>query len=112
MKGFSRSNLFYIRKFYQFYTTASVQQDVGLNEIPTDINSAQQPVSLNKENSIQQVVGLNLNISSVPWGHHVVLLDKAKSVDEALFYLQQTIDDFIKITDTKGFSSIARFVKQ
>ncbi len=28
----------------------------------------------------------------IPWGHHVVLLDKAKSVEEALFYLQQTIE--------------------
>src|SRR5665647_27088 len=33
MKGFSRSNLFYIRKFYQFYSDSSVQQVVGLNEI-------------------------------------------------------------------------------
>jgi len=30
MKGFSRSNLFYIRKFYQFYSDNSVQQLVGL----------------------------------------------------------------------------------
>ncbi len=93
MKGFSRSNLFYIRKFYQFYASTSVQQLVGLNEIPTDIISVQQPVALNNENSIQQPVGLNLNIGSVPWGHHVVLLDKAKTVDEAMFYIQQTIEN-------------------
>lgn len=39
MKGFSRSNLFYIRKFYQFYSTTSVQQAVGLNEMLTDTHS-------------------------------------------------------------------------
>jgi len=93
MKGFSRSNLFYIRKFYQFYSSSSVQQLVGLNEIGTEIISVQQPVALNRENSIQQAVGLNLNIDSVPWGHHVVLLDKAKTADEALFYLHQTIEN-------------------
>ena len=65
MKGFSRSNLFYIRKFYQFYINASIQQSVGLS----------------------------LDMLSVPWGHHVVLLDKVKTVDEAIFYLQQTIEN-------------------
>jgi predicted nuclease of restriction endonuclease-like (RecB) superfamily len=91
MKGFSRSNMFYIRKFYQFYANTSVQQLVGLNEAASDTNSVQQPVALNNENSIQQPVGLNFDLLAVPWGHHVVLLGKAKSVDEALFYLQQTI---------------------
>ncbi len=93
MKGFSRSNLFYIRKFYQFYANTSVQQLVGLNETASDKNSVQQPVALNNENSIQQPVGLKFDMLSVPWGHHVVLLDKAKSVEEALFYLHQTIEN-------------------
>jgi predicted nuclease of restriction endonuclease-like (RecB) superfamily len=93
MKGFSRSNLFYIRKFYQFYATVSVQQVVGLNETSPDIISMQQPVALENESTVQQPVGFNLNILSIPWGHHVVLLDKAKSVVEALFYLQQTIEN-------------------
>lgn len=93
MKGFSRSNLFYIRKFYQFYSAASVQQPVGLNDIPADMSTVQQLVAPNLENSIQQVVGLNLDLLGMPWGHHVVLLDKIKSVDEAQFYLQQTIEN-------------------
>jgi predicted nuclease of restriction endonuclease-like (RecB) superfamily len=93
MKGFSRSNLFYIRKLYQFYATVSVQQVVGLNETSPDIISMQQPVALENESTVQQPVGFNLNILSVPWGHHLVLLDKAKSVDEALFYLHQTIEN-------------------
>ena len=56
MKGFSRSNLFYIRKFYQFYANTSVQQLVGLNEAASDTISVQQPAALNNENSIQQPV--------------------------------------------------------
>jgi len=93
MKGFSRSNLFYIRKFYQFYANTSVQQLVGLNETASDKNSVQQTVELEIQTSVQQPVGFNLNILGIPWGHHVVLLDKAKSVDEALFYLQQTTEN-------------------
>jgi predicted nuclease of restriction endonuclease-like (RecB) superfamily len=91
MKGFSKRNIFYCRKFYLFYAGASVQQPVALKEDKHGDVTVQQPVALNPD-SIQQPVGFNLNILSVPWGHHVVLLDKAKSPEEALFYLQQTIE--------------------
>jgi predicted nuclease of restriction endonuclease-like (RecB) superfamily len=93
MKGFSRSNLFYIRKFYQFYAGDSVQQAVGLKEEPAIEISVQQLAALSVEGSVQQAVGLNWNLFEVPWGHHVVLLDKAKTKDEALFYLQKTIEN-------------------
>jgi len=93
LKGFSRSNLFYIRKFYQFYAGVSVQQTVGLKESNLEENPMQQLVAPESEMSIQQSVGLNFDILSIPWGHHVVLLDKAKTVEEALFYLRQTIEN-------------------
>lgn len=92
MKGFSRSNLFYIRKFYQFYANTSVQQLVGLNEISFDINSEQQLVELNTD-SVQKPISLNSLLPSVPWGHHVVLINKLKDPEEALFYLHQTIEN-------------------
>jgi predicted nuclease of restriction endonuclease-like (RecB) superfamily len=93
MKGFSRSNLFYIRKFYQFYADTSGQQLVGLNESAFGKISVRQSVALETETTVQQPVGFNLNIVSIPWGHHVLLLDKVKSVDEAIFYLNQTIEN-------------------
>ena len=80
MKGFSRSNLFYIRRFYQFYApNPSVQQAVGLKDF-------------NPSDSVQQAVGLN-QLVAIPWGHHVVLINKAKDVEEALFYIQQVLEN-------------------
>jgi len=94
IKGFSRSNLFYMRKFYQFYSgEISVQQLVGLNENNTTEISVQQLVAPNLENSVQQVVGLTIGLFSVPWGHHVVIINKIKQLAEALFYIQQTIEN-------------------
>jgi predicted nuclease of restriction endonuclease-like (RecB) superfamily len=106
--GFSLRNLFYIRKFYQFYASNSVQQLVRLNEIDEKDNSmqqvvalkeieadsvsVQQAVALNNDSLIQQPVGLISTINSVPWGHHVQILNKVKDVTEATFYLQQTIE--------------------
>jgi len=92
IKGFSRSNLFYIRKFYQFYATSSVQQPVGLNENAGEIDSLQQAVAPGENSLVQQPVGLVTTIYSVPWGHHVLILDKVKEVTEATFYLRQTIE--------------------
>ena len=74
ISGFSRSNLFNIRKFYNFYSTISVQQPVGLKEI----------------NPIQRVDGLN-DLHLIPWGHHVVILDKTNTIEEAKFYIDETI---------------------
>jgi predicted nuclease of restriction endonuclease-like (RecB) superfamily len=93
MTGFSRSNLFYIRKFYKLYSSnVSVQQLVGLNETGIETDSVQQAVALNQKIPVQQAVGLSSILISVPWGHQVKLLDKIKDVDEAIFYLQQTIE--------------------
>lgn len=93
--GFSRSNLFSIRKFYQFYAAHLVQQLVGLDE-PNESSLLQQSTSQNypTENmySVQQPAGLSTALFQVPWGHHVLILNKIKDVSEALFYLQQIVE--------------------
>ncbi len=51
----------------------------------------QQRVALSVDPTIQQAVGFNI-ILGIPWGHHMLILDKVKSMEEALFYLHQTIE--------------------
>ncbi|MBW6491486.1 MAG: DUF1016 family protein [Lentimicrobium sp.] len=93
MKGFSKRNIFYFRKLYLLYAGSSVQQLAALKEEDTEEIPVQQPAALSVEASIQQAVGLNWDILGVPWGHHILLLDKTKTSDEALFYLQQIIEN-------------------
>jgi len=79
MKGFSRTNLFYIRKWYLFYSREreSVPQLVGqLSHVPP-LNSEQELVP--------QLVGL------IPWGHNREIVTKCSDVREALFYVSETI---------------------
>ncbi|OQP49015.1 hypothetical protein A4H97_29470 [Niastella yeongjuensis] len=79
--GFSRSNLFNICKFYKFYTNHSklVQQPVG--QLASDLTTS----------FIQQPVGLSpAMLGLIPWGHHIQIFTKCKSMEEALFYVQQT----------------------
>lgn len=64
MKGFSRSNLFFIRKWYLFYQSAS---DAAYYE------------------KVSQLV------RQIPWGHNREIIMKCKDITEAIFYVQETI---------------------
>lgn len=63
-KGFSPRNLRYVEKFYTLYKP--------------------------KLSIMQQLVA---QLSMVPWGHHVIIIDKCKNVDQALFFVQKTIEN-------------------
>jgi len=93
MKGFSKRNIFYFRKFYLFYAGSSVQQLAALKAENTEVIPVQQTAALSVETSVQQAVGLSWDILGVPWGHHMLVMDKTKTVEEALFYLQQTTEN-------------------
>jgi len=87
LKGFSSSNLYYIKQFYQFYS-------------PTLLDSRQHTENLqvadNKEDIIfQQLVGKleSHPVFQIPWGHQVQIFTKSKSIKEALFYVQKTIEN-------------------
>jgi predicted nuclease of restriction endonuclease-like (RecB) superfamily len=97
--GFSRSNLFAMRKFYQFYSQHLIENQNNKPDLATNSQLVQQVVGLiqKDENQIvQQVVG-QLQASSIlckiPWGHHNVILSKCKTIEEAEFYIKQTIQN-------------------
>ena len=86
--GFSRTNLKYIRKWYQFYSTIG-QQIVGQSQakqIYSESLNGQQPVGLLQAIDIEYPTILGL----IPWGHHIQIFTKTATVDEALFYVRQT----------------------
>ena len=102
IKGFSKRNLFSIRKFYLFFSGDSVQQLVALKTENQSNEGVQQLVGLNETvaNSVQQLVALNEKTSEIlkllvqiPWGHHVLILTKVKDAEAAYFYLQQTVEN-------------------
>lgn len=64
MKGFSRRNLKYIRQWFLFY---NARKTIG-----------------------QQAVA---QLTQIPWGHNIVIMSGCKSLDEAFFYIQKTIQN-------------------
>lgn len=85
IRGFSRSNLFNIRKWFLYYSS--------------HIQLIQQPVRLigegNIEGLIQEPVGQFPNmLGIIPWGHHIQIITKCHSIEEAVFYLQYTAQHY------------------
>lgn len=77
--GFSETNLRYIKRFYLFY--GQNQPQVGAK------------IKSKKQEVIQPQVEAEIleAIFSIPWGHQKHIITKAKSTNEALFYVQKTI---------------------
>lgn len=89
VKGFSATNLKYIRKWYRFYNAigqqAVDQLETGITKTSKKIS--QQPV----DQIIQRPVELMPEfLSRVPWGHHIQIITKVNNIEEAIFYVKQT----------------------
>ncbi len=85
VKGFSRANLYFIRKWHLFYRSPQfVQQVVG--QIGSD-EKVPQLVGQLEGSKVPQVV------AQIPWGHNCVIISHCSNVSEALFYVRATIDN-------------------
>jgi len=72
MKGFSLNNLQYIKRWYSFYCGSLPNCGTGCSTI------TEQPVSL---------------LVQIPWGHNLTIISKCDTVEQALFYVQKTIEN-------------------
>jgi predicted nuclease of restriction endonuclease-like (RecB) superfamily len=78
IKGFSVTNLKYMRLWFLFWYTETIgQQAVDQLEPPS-------------KTIVQQVVA---QLGQIPWGHNLVIISKIKDQQEALFYVQKTIEN-------------------
>ena len=68
MKGFSYRNLKSIRQWYLFYNQLDI---IGK----------------------QLVSQLEVPLFSIPWGHHIMIMQRCKNTQEALFYVHKTIEN-------------------
>ena len=118
-KGFSARNLWNMKKWYIFYSSNKTNQKLQqlVAELQTSDNKqktklqqlvAELQTSDNKQKTKLQQLGAEIQeaefndelglafplaFSFVPWGHHIEITTKCKDIDEALFYIQQTINE-------------------
>ena len=100
--GFSTSNLWYMKKWYLFYTIQEpfekLQQYIG--ELQSSITQTSIKLQWSVGEFAEQVfsnfdsVGVDfpLPFGLVPWGQHIEIITRCNSIDEALFYIKKTIE--------------------
>jgi predicted nuclease of restriction endonuclease-like (RecB) superfamily len=89
MSGFSGKTLRYCRAFFLFYSENTIWQQLVAK---LDDEVTKQPVS-QFEISQQLVAKLENPLFSIPWGHHILIMQKVKNQNDALFYIQKTIEN-------------------
>ena len=95
MQGFSSTNLKYCKRFYLFYTQDNSILQQLVKEIRQQVGDELQ-IADNKDNIIGQQVVDQLEshpVFQIPWGHHIQIFTKCKTIHESLFYVQKTIDN-------------------
>ena len=102
MSGFSKSNLFYMRKFYLFYAPFVIDNEI-FHQAGGNIESkgnqttskALQQID-NKDSIIFHQAGGKFDISNIlliPWKHHVSIVESVKDINQAIFYINKTIEN-------------------
>lgn len=102
VKGFSSRNLWYMKQWYLFYQgdiahteklhqlgaelqSAENQNPVKLHQLGAELVSTSRVATIIENGEMLPVFGI------VPWRHHILIVSKCKSMDEAFFYLRRTI---------------------
>jgi predicted nuclease of restriction endonuclease-like (RecB) superfamily len=85
MKGFSRSNLKYMRVFAEAWPEFEIgQQPAGQLE--------GQQIGQAVLGQLSDGAFMHQLVQKLPWGHHCVLLDKLKTREERFWYLRKAIE--------------------
>lgn len=77
VKGFSKRNLQFMRKWYLFWNNS---------------NFAKQAVSQLSDTPQTKDSVLDM-ITNVPWGHNILITSKCKTIEEAIFYVSEIIQN-------------------
>ena len=82
--GFSFSNVKYMKQWYSFYNEHVIksQRPVGLLE-ENENEKSQRPIGF---------LEMPEFFSHIPWGQHIDIVSRCKTLDEALFYAHQVAD--------------------
>ncbi len=94
VKGFSERNLKRMIAFYKEYSWLSTKGAQAVAQFPLGengrIKKVPQPVAQLTDNA--QAENLQQLVARIPWGHHILLMEKIKDFPVRLWYMRQTIE--------------------
>jgi predicted nuclease of restriction endonuclease-like (RecB) superfamily len=78
IRGFSRANLFFIRKWFLFYQPISIVSQL-VRQLGQNVGEQ------------DYFLFVSQLVARIPWGHNREIISKCKDVEEAIYYAQETI---------------------
>ena len=98
-KGFSARNLWFMKQWYSFYAlkeeTAVLIEDIesGVRASGIKLNQVGSEIPEQKLNQAGSEMTFPTIFAYVPWKHHVLIMQKCKTIEEALFYVRRTVEE-------------------
>lgn len=74
IKGLSADNLYFMRRWYAFYKDTLYSSPELFDQVG-------------------QISQMPIIFANIPWRHHIEIIKKCESVEEALFYIRKTIEE-------------------
>jgi len=123
VKGFSSRNLWYMKQWYLFYRgdasrteklhqlgaelqIAENKNPVKLHQLGAEMVSSQRIATILDNGEMLPLFGV------VPWKHHVLISSKCKTLEEAFYYLQRTIDEALSRNELEDLIADDAWKKQ
>lgn len=91
-KGFSSRNMWRMKQWYLFFSTTEANEK--LPQLVAELQKAESPYLINVPQGVAVLYGepcFPIVLGMIPWGHQTDIVSKCKSVDEAIFYLRESI---------------------
>ena len=98
-QSFSVRNLWFMKQWYSFYAlkgeTAGLIEDLekSIDVKGEKLNQLGSEIQDQKMNQAGSEMPFPVIFAYVPWKHHVLIMQKCKSIEEALFYVKRTVDE-------------------
>ena len=87
--GFSATNLKYMKRWYLFYYENIVIRQQPIDEITQRVVEELKPI----RQRVVDELDMPVSFGRIPWGQHIEIFTKCKSLEEAMFYISQTIEN-------------------
>ena len=97
-KGFSARNLWFMKQWYTFYASKKgiadliydMETQLGIGS--AKLNQVGSEIREQKLNQVGSEMAFPPIFAYIPWKHHVLIIQKSQSIEEAIFYIKKTVE--------------------
>lgn len=82
-KGFGVTNLWYMKRWYLYYSPVLQK----LHQLDEELQIVDNHTDTKLQQLVEEIPSI---LTRIPWGHHIAIISKCKSIEEALFYITRS----------------------